>query len=63
MNNILITGGSGDIGAEIIKHLLKKIEYFLYYRNYKNANNLYKKIKRKVKIYTSIKFQIATKEK
>ena len=24
MNNILITGGSGDIGAEIIKHLASK---------------------------------------
>ena len=49
MNNILITGGSGDIGAEIIKHLASKENriFFTYYRNYKNANNLYKKIKKK----------------
>lgn len=49
MNNILITGGSGDIGAEIIKHLAFKENriFFTYYRNYKNANNLYKKIKKK----------------
>lgn len=51
MNNILITGGSGDIGVEIVTHLASKENriFFTYYRNYKNANSLYKKVKKKNK--------------
>ena len=49
MNNILITGGSGDIGEEIISHLATNNDkiFFTYYRNYKRARNLHKKIKKK----------------
>ena len=49
MNNILITGGSGDIGEEIISHLATNNDkiFFTYYRNYKRARNFHKKIKKK----------------
>ena len=49
MKNILITGGSGEIGSEIILHLSfgnNKI-FFTYNKNYKSAQNIYKKIKKK----------------
>ena len=49
MKNILITGGSGEIGSEIILHLSfgnNKI-FFTYNKNYKSAQNICKKIKKK----------------
>ena len=48
MKNILITGGSGEIGSEIISHLSfgnNKI-FFTYNKNYKSAQNICKKIKK-----------------
>lgn len=49
MNNILITGGSGEIGEEIISHLASNNNnvFFTYFSNYKKAKRLYKKIKKK----------------
>ena len=49
MNNILITGGSGEIGEEIISHLASNNNkiFFTYFSNYKRARNLHKKIKKK----------------
>jgi len=48
MKNILITGGSGEIGSEIISHLSfgnNKI-FFTYNKNYKSAKNICKKKKK-----------------
>ena len=49
MKNVLITGGSGDIGSEIVEHLAKsnfKI-FFTYYKNYKNSKKLFDNLKKK----------------
>ena len=51
MKNVLITGGSGDIGSEIVTHLAEsnfKI-FFTYYKNYKNSKKLFKNLKKKNK--------------
>ena len=48
MKNILITGGSGEIGSEIVSHLSfgnNKI-FFTYNKNYLGAKNICKKIKK-----------------
>jgi len=51
MKNVLITGGSGDIGSEIVKHLAEsnfKI-FFTYYKNYKKSKKLFQNLKKKNK--------------
>ena len=66
MKNILITGGSGEIGSEIISHLSfgnNKI-FFTYNKNYLGAKNICKKIKKyNNNIFFFLKFQIIIKKK
>ena len=65
MKNLLITGGSGDIGSEIVTHLAEsnfKI-FFTYYKNYKNSKKLFQNLKKKIRKYFSLKCQIKVKKK
>ena len=48
MKNVLITGGSGDIGREIVSHLaLKNLRiFFTFNKNFKGAQKLSEKLKK-----------------
>lgn len=53
MKNVLITGGSGDIGSEIVKHLVKKNYriFFTYNKNLNGAKKIKKKLNKKNQIF------------
>ena len=51
MKNVLITGGSGDIGSEIVTHLAEsnfKV-FFTYNKNYNSSKKLFQNLKKKNK--------------